>query len=76
MFSVMMGHCMTYHLETLRQLHIVEAKNAALQQQLKLSQAEVLLLHTKLAKLVIHTKLVIHGLSQQQPKQTSCQLAV
>jgi len=77
MFSVMMGRrTTTYHLETLRQLRIVEAENAALRQQLELSQAEVLSLRAKLAKLVVRAKLVIRGLSRQQPKRTRCRLAV
>jgi len=76
MFSVMMGRRTTYHLETLRQLRIVEAENAALRQQLELSQAEVLSLRAKLAKLVVCAKLVIRGLSRRQPKRTSCRLAV
>ena len=76
MFSVMMGRRTTYHLETLRQLRILEAENAALRQQLELSQAEVLSLRAKLAKLVVRAKLVIRGLSRQQPKRTSCRLAV
>ena len=76
MFSVMMGRRTTYHLETLRQLRIVEVENAALRQQLELSQAEVLSLRAKLAKLVVRAKLVIRGLSRQQPKRTSRRLAV
>ena len=73
--TAMMGHRMTYHIETLRQLQAVEVENAALRQELEQRKVEIESLRRSLSRLFVRSQLVIRRLSRQ-PTRTRRRLAV